>query len=170
MIKLKKYTNRVSEFWRARLGFVPDQNAEEDRERRWADWIKRIATGDTEALAALYDESSPIIFSLVLKILGDRECAEDALVAIYDHARRRAASFNTHWQGPLVWLITMARDNPTARRRTAVPAQDRQHDLFPYKRTRANLAVAKLSDEERSIIEMTYMGGLSAVEVAGLWM
>jgi len=167
-MRLKENTNRELQFGRPHPDSLPERNTDADRERRWRDWIERIANGDTEALAALYDESSPVIFSFVLKIVRDRERAEDALVAIYVRAQRLAVSFNSHWQGPLVWLITIAREIATARLRTAVPVADRGPDLFQYKRVCADSALAKLSDEERSIIEMTYMGAFSTVEVAGV--
>jgi len=126
-----------------------------------------MATGDIEAFSAFYDESSPIVFSFVLRILHDREGSEDALVEIYDRARRQAASFDMQRQGPLVWLITIARDIATNRLR-AGPVVHSAPDPYEHKRIVAVSAAAMLSGEERSIIEMTYMGQLSAVEVANL--
>ena len=41
-------------------------------------------------------------------------------------------------------------------------------DMFKQKRYLANLALALLSEEQRSILEMTYLGGLTPDEVGDL--
>ena len=153
---------------RGRTHLVPENSTDEDRERRWTLWIRRMATGDTDAFSAFYDESSSIVFSFVLKILHDREDAEDALVEIYNRARRQAASFDVHRQDPLVWLIQIARDIATKQVPRAGPFVHSAPDPYQHKRIVAVSAAAELSAEERSIIEMTYMSKLSAVEVADL--
>jgi RNA polymerase sigma-70 factor (ECF subfamily) len=138
-----------------------------ERDRRWAGWIARMSHGDMEALSAFYDETSKVIFGLVRDILPDRDAAEDALVEIYDQARRRAASFDPRRNAPLEWLIHLAR-NLAVHRLRHLPSSRITLSVEAFRRERliAALAVARLSDDERSILEMTYLEGLTADEVA----
>jgi RNA polymerase sigma-70 factor (ECF subfamily) len=99
--------------------------------------------------------------------MHDRIAAEDALVEIYDQARHRAGKFNARRQSPLAWLISLARNVAVNRRgRTDNVPLNAGQDQFKHKRQLANLALARLSGEQRSILEMTYLGGLNAEEVA----
>ena len=138
------------------------QPAEAERDRRWAGWIRRMAKGDTEALAALYDESATMLFGLVLQILSSRQRAEDTLLDIYNHARQNARKFDPRKQTALDWLIALSRDLAIERLRSVSSIAD----TFNQKRDLANLALAELSEEQRCILEMTYLGGLTADEVA----
>lgn len=42
-----------------------------------------MAGGDQSAIAELYDASSGRVFGLAVRILGDRNAAEDAAVEVY---------------------------------------------------------------------------------------
>jgi hypothetical protein len=130
---------------------VVGQDADADRDRRWSLWVARMAKGDLDALSFLYDESSTVIFSLVLEILHDRESAEDTLVKIYDHARATASAFDARQQTVLDWLIALARKFAIERLRlkNPPPSSSAMRDLFKHKRHLANIALAMLSDEER---------------------
>lgn len=132
---------------------------ETDEARRWKCWIMRIGEGDTNALAALYDESSTIVFSLLLHILRDRQAADKMLIEVYHHVRQEADEFVRCGQTPFAWLITLAR-NLAVRHRSHKPHQI-ESPVF-------NFALGQLTKEQRLIIEMTYFGGLTAPEVADI--
>jgi DNA-directed RNA polymerase specialized sigma24 family protein len=89
-------------------------------------------------------------------------------VEIYKRANLRAAEFNARRQSPLNWLIALARDLAVSRLRNTAAAAEPSRDLFSHKRSFAAFALARLSDEQRSILEMTYLGGLSAAEAAAI--
>lgn len=147
------------------------EDTETTRDRRWAAWIRLVGKGDIDALGALYDESAPVIFGLVLRILGDRQLAEDAVVVIYNHVRKHTGKFDSRSQTALDWLITLARNLAVERvNRTSVPrcVKSIEDDSFRKKRHLANLALAQLPEEQRCILEMTYLGGLTVNEVANL--
>jgi RNA polymerase sigma-70 factor (ECF subfamily) len=149
---------------------VGEENGAAARQQRWSAWIRLIGKGDVDAFGALYDESSPAIFPLVLQILPNRELAEDALVDIYNHVREQARRFDPRRQSALDWLIALARDFATDRlRRSSCPRGPHTiEDVFSDKRRLANLALAELSEEQRSVLEMAYLGGLTVDEVAQL--
>ena len=168
MINLRANPVHFLRFGWTRRAPAARQNADAERDRRWAAWIDQMAKGGIEALSSFYDESSPVIFSLVHEILNDRSAAEDTLIEIYDQARREAATFSSRRQAPLDWLVTLARNVAAGRKRRTRPAPSSgpAQDQFKHKRRIANLALARLSDEQRSILEMTYLGGLTAAETA----
>lgn len=145
---------------------IRTQRTELDRDTRWKTWIRQIAKGDVDALGNFYDESSQLIFGFVLQILPDRGLAEDVLLEIYNKVRKEARAYDS--QSPVDWLITIARETAVQRLRVAMP-EDRVKpamDLFKDERKRANLVLSQLPEEQRSILEMTYLGGLTVDEVA----
>src|SRR5262249_26734449 len=48
-----------------------------------ASLVERVATGDQSALATLYDATNRLIYSLVLRVLGDMSSAEEVLIDVY---------------------------------------------------------------------------------------
>ena len=62
-------------------------------ESKWADRLRRAGAGDMSALSALYDETSVSVFSLILRIVQDRQSAEDILRRALRSSGRR--SFGT---------------------------------------------------------------------------
>ena len=152
----------------------------DDRGRRWAALLDRIAAGDIDALAALYDETSPLLFGLVMYILQDRAAAEDTLVDVYLKVPDHAGSPRPE-QNPVPWLIGLARQTALARlergRRSGRTVQRPPLPVAPVasvvpfepldpERRQVGRALAQLTPQERSIIQMTYFEGLSAREVA----
>jgi hypothetical protein len=63
------------------------ERAEEDEQL-----IGRLATGDTTALDPLYDRYAGLVFALVLRILGDRQAAEDLLQEVFVRAWQLAGT------------------------------------------------------------------------------
>jgi RNA polymerase sigma factor (sigma-70 family) len=147
---------------------TPD-DGKASRDQRWAALIRRIGRGDVDALGAFYDESSMAVFPLVLQILPNRQSAEEALLDIYNQVREQAGRFNPRRQSAVDWLITLARNFAVARLQSNLPqAATVVEDAFRSDRRLANLTLAGLSEEQRSILEMTYLAGLTVDEVARL--
>jgi RNA polymerase sigma-70 factor (ECF subfamily) len=71
--------------------------------------ISRIAVGDESALAELYDATSPLLFGLILRVLGDRAVAEEVLLEVYWQLWREASTYSPDRHTPLSWLVTRAR-------------------------------------------------------------
>jgi hypothetical protein len=82
------------------------------RSRRWTALLDRIAEGDLDACGAFYDESSPLTFSLILRAVGDRDLAEDMLVALYVDIRDRAQRGEHRRRNALTWVIELAQNAP----------------------------------------------------------
>jgi RNA polymerase sigma-70 factor (ECF subfamily) len=56
--------------------------------------VARLACGDENALAELYDRTNRIVYGLALRILGDPSTAEDITMEVYLQVWRTAADYN----------------------------------------------------------------------------
>ena len=65
--------------------------------------------GDQAALAELYDKTSPMVYGLMVRIMGEGLAAQDALVEAYEKAWNRIHSFDPQMSGLLSWLVLLAR-------------------------------------------------------------
>lgn len=83
--------------------------------------MSRIAAGDRAALRQLYDATSPKLFAVCLRILSDREEAEDVLQEVYVTIWRRADRFDAARAGVMTWASTIARNRAIDRLRARGP-------------------------------------------------
>lgn len=150
--------------------------------------LSRVVKGDHQAFSRLYDLSSTLLYSLALKILGNREDAADLLQEIYLEIWKKAARYDVGRGTPIAWLITLTRNRAVDRLRTGgIRAKRRTTHLLNGSTTeraadqpsgsfnaRADqelrqlilAAVAGLSPAQREAIEMAYYAGLSYAEIA----
>jgi RNA polymerase sigma-70 factor (ECF subfamily) len=56
--------------------------------------LRGAAAGDRRSFARLYDETSPSVFGILLRMLADRERAEEVAQEVYLQAWRTAGSFD----------------------------------------------------------------------------
>jgi RNA polymerase sigma-70 factor (ECF subfamily) len=143
-----------------------------------------MAQGDQEALAALYDETSPLLFSLSLRILRRREDAEEAVLDAYSRAWRLAGRFDSSRASVLTWLVMITRSVSIDRLRAAASRESRNEPLdgpqdppdpgeapemaavFGQQRERVRTALSRLPAEQREAIELAFFEGLSHSEMA----
>jgi RNA polymerase sigma-70 factor (ECF subfamily) len=71
--------------------------------------LTRIANGDQEAFEQLYTQSSSLLYTLVLRIVGKPADAADLLQEVYLEAWRKASNYDPARGAPLAWLVTLAR-------------------------------------------------------------
>jgi len=152
-------------------------------ERSWSGLVTRAADGDQSAMADLYEASSAMVFGLALRILGDRDAAEDAVVEVYAQAWRDAASFDSERGEASAWLLTITRsraiDSLRSRRREiageTIEAASRVAFEGPgpeetssetQRRKLVRSALATLRPEQREAIELAYFFHFSHSEIA----
>lgn len=164
---------------------VDRSSPEEEREL-----MRRIAEQDEAALAALYDRYSSLLFGLVLRIVKERQEAEDLLQDIFLQVWEKAPAFD-HNRGHLYgWLVTLSRNRSIDRIRqkqslnrrhrkleegTALeePLQQNAHNPFALvvaleKASQVRDALQHLPQEQKDVIMLAYFGGYSQSEVAHL--
>jgi len=144
--------------------------------------LKAIAARDEAALAQLYDGYRVILFGLLMRILSNREEAEDVLQEVFLQVWRRAADFDENRGRPFTWLVTLARSRGIDRLRTlaarervatagardeAEVVSDAASDAFRSEQRQAvNNALAQLPDEQKRLLLLAYFDGLSQSEIA----
>ena len=91
--------------------------------------LQAVAEGDRSALRDLYDKTSAKLFGVCLRILPDREEAEDVLQEVYLTVWNKAERFDPMRASPITWLATIARNRAIDRLRAIGPrAYDRPVD------------------------------------------
>src|SRR5262245_31579262 len=155
-------------------------------ESRWVALIQRIAQGDQQAMAPLYDETSSFVYALALRILQDYCLAEEATMDVYLQIWRQAQSYAPSRGNPSAWLLNMARSRAIdllrreARKKrleesleaacsmVASTHDPEQASLLGEEQRRAREALAQLNPEQREVIEIAYFAGMSHSEIAEL--
>ena len=69
-------------------------------------------------MATLFDRYSGIVCTLCLKMLGDRQEAEDLLVDVFDELSRKADRYDPIRASPLTYIVTLTRSRAVDRLRT----------------------------------------------------
>jgi len=72
--------------------------------------IQASANGDRLAFRALYEQSSPKLFGILLRIIGNRQEAEDALQDVFLRIWKNAANYEPEVGAPLAWMVSIARN------------------------------------------------------------
>jgi RNA polymerase sigma factor (sigma-70 family) len=80
--------------------------------------LVRTGTGDRAALRQVYEDSSAKLFGILLRILKDRNEAEDVLQDVYVTVWRKAALYNPERASPITWLVAIARNRAIDRLRS----------------------------------------------------
>lgn len=149
----------------------------------WAALLRRIANGDQSAVADLYDATSNVVFSLALRVLGERASAEDVVIEVYSQVWSQAHAYDPQRGTPLSWLLTLTRsraiDMLRSRQRVqttepldaASQAPDRtpgpeEHSSVTERRRVVSQALASLHEDQRQVIELAYFADLSHAEIA----
>jgi RNA polymerase sigma-70 factor (ECF subfamily) len=142
------------------------------------DLIARVGEGDSGAFEILYRRYSRPVFALALRRLGDRGRAEDAVQETFASIWRSAGSYRRERGPGAPWLYAVARNAIVDRRRALgpvpmEPVDEASSDAGPDERAeaswtawRVHRALAELPDQERTLIELAYWGGLSQSEIA----
>jgi RNA polymerase sigma-70 factor, ECF subfamily len=155
-----------------------DRTEQQDRE-----WIRRMATKDADALDAFYTRYNRLAFSLVLRIVGNREDAEDVLTDVFWQVWQQSSRYDASRGKPVAWLLTIARTRAIDRLRSTSrhevttsdpdkhndpPAAPAQPDPFVQSDTREAVheALQSLQEQQRIPLEMAYFQGMSHTEIA----
>jgi RNA polymerase sigma-70 factor, ECF subfamily len=145
--------------------------------------IARVRWREEPALGALYDRYSRLIYTIALRIVGEREVAEEVLQDVFQAVWQSAGSFQPNGSFS-AWLIGIARHraiDATRSRRyrsrareevldderviSTIGTTDGYADTLML-RSVVGAALAELPLAQRQAIELAYYGGLTHVEIA----
>jgi RNA polymerase sigma-70 factor (ECF subfamily) len=153
-----------------------------------ADLLRRMAAGDEQALGALYDRWSGLVHSVVLRVVGDADDAEELVEETFWQAWRQAGRYDASRGGISGWLVVIARSRALDRvrlrgwqRAAATESTDAEGaaqqaevdvrgplDAAEMDETRriVRAAMERLPAEQRETVEMAYFRGMSQTEIA----
>jgi RNA polymerase sigma-70 factor (ECF subfamily) len=146
---------------------------------------QRIRSGDREALGELYDRYASVALATALRVVVDREQAEDLVHDTFVAVWQKIDRFDQARGSLRAWLLTIVRNRAIDRLRAARPTLGvDEADEQSLLRTGANptweAAIARLSAaelrlaldglpaEQRQAIELAYFGGNTYREIAVL--
>lgn len=145
--------------------------------------IGRVAGGDRQALAALYDRYERLVFSLAVRVLRDPHLAEEVVQDVFLRVWQRAAQFEGSRGRFSSWLLHMTHNLAVDRIRQArgarlmetpapAPAAEAVAGAAADVADQALLAcqvqeaLAGLSQDQREALHLAYFHGLTHAEIA----
>ena len=106
--------------------------------------LARCAAKDAAALESLYGRVAPVLLAVLMRMLKNRDLAEDALQDVFVKVWQRAAQFD-HIRGrPLAWLVSIARYRAIDLQRGSRPTVELREDEAAFD---AALQVAGPADD-----------------------
>lgn len=145
--------------------------------------LRQAASGDREALHRLFDRTSAKLMGICLRILKDRDEAEDVLQEVYVSIWNRAGSFDPAKASPITWLATIARNRAIDRLRSrrsrfetapveeALELADDRPDGFALaaeqqEGERVHYCLSTLEGRAQEMIRSAFFDGLTYSELA----
>ena len=146
--------------------------------------VEMVKEGRAEALEALYDRYAGVCYGLALRILGDREDAEEVVQDAFVSVWRKAGSYDPRQGRPYTWLFKITRNRAIdeLRRRDSTRRPRRMPQGTPELarepesveesagvlelRSIVGGALEGLPPDQREVLEMAYMKGLSQREIS----
>ena len=149
--------------------------------------LRRMASGDKQACAELYDRFSRPLYSVALRILNDPSEAEDIVQEVFLTLWGKAANFSMERGSAFGWAITLTRNRAidrlrTRRRRTTLLSESFAEDLpggssdadpnsaddlmIKEKSVAVRAALATLPREQLHALELAFFSGLTQQEIA----
>jgi RNA polymerase sigma factor (sigma-70 family) len=145
----------------------------------------RLLDGDELALAEAYDQFSPMVYGLAVRVTGDRAAAEDVAQEVFLHLWERPWAFDPDRGRLRAWLATMAHHRAVDHlRRTAVrdraatraagereptaPPNPEEAAMAAAVAKRVRVAVDELPPPQRAAILLAYFEGHTFRQVAQL--
>lgn len=146
-----------------------------------------LAAGELSALEALYDRYGSLVFSVGLRVLLDRQLAEDVTQEVFLRLWRRPWAYNPERGRFVSWLMSVSRNRAIDERRRLsrrVMLEDSQDEGFSElpdtgrfmdplteavladQRRAVRAALDQLPVAQREVLELAYFAGLSQTEIA----
>ncbi|GLY38094.1 RNA polymerase sigma factor SigK [Amycolatopsis sp. NBRC 101858] len=127
--------------------------------------IGRVALGDEQAFAALYDQLAGAVFGTVLQVLRSRSQAEEVTQEVLLEIWRKAAQFDPARAKVTTWALTIAHRRAIDRVRSEQSARDREDrvDLLDLRRPYDDVQEAALSSEEHHLVRQA-LGTLTELQ------
>jgi RNA polymerase sigma-70 factor (ECF subfamily) len=141
-----------------------------------------------DALDELYDRYGRLVYSVALRIVGERQTAEEITLDVFVKVWEKADTYQPRLGSVRVWVTGMTRNRAIdilRRQSVRLDAQSlRWADLtsqpiseepnpeatvdLNLKKQRIQIAIAKLPEEQRNVLALAYFQGYTQREIAEL--
>lgn len=144
--------------------------------------IRRVAEGDPDALEALYDRHTPLLYPVALRIVRIAADAEDVLQQSWIKAWDRAADYDPTRGTVIGWLLSIVRSRALDLYRSRATRRKAEGALEPsavpdapdpsagaeqvQRNQRVRLAMQRLDPHFRQVLESAYFDGLTQTQIA----
>ena len=151
--------------------------------------MRRVASGDSKALEALYNRYSPVLYTVINKIVNDEKTAEEVLADVFVIIWQKSKQFDFNSANVYTWIITLARNKAVDTNRRInieIPAKNYSDDfenqfIIPNLspaidpldlktalslKDNIELALNRLTDAQQYVIYLAYYEGLTQKEIA----
>jgi RNA polymerase sigma-70 factor (ECF subfamily) len=142
--------------------------------------LDRVVARDPNALGELYDAYNRLLFGLVLRIVKNRDEAEEVLQDVFVQAWTRASTYHRALGSPAGWLVGIARNRAIDRVRAktvrsgtsetaaAPPLMETPENQASVGEQQLDIqrALGVLPSEQRDLIEQAYFLGFTHSELA----
>lgn len=153
-----------------------------------AEIMLKIAGYDSKALEQLYDRYAPVLYTLIKKIVTDKETAEEILSDVFVIIWRQIDQFDFKTNNIYTWLITLARNkaidvlNKRGGKKLLdyTDVYEKEHiipklsteietlelDEVLNRKGKMEKALGSLTEAQRYVLELSYYGGMDQEEIA----
>jgi len=153
-----------------------------------AEIMQKIASYDSKALEELYDRYTPILYTLVKKIVGDKETAEEVLSDVFVIIWKHIEEFDYTKGNVYTWIVTLARNKAIDvmkrkrgkedreytkeyEREKIVPALSKEIETMELEgvlemKEKVETAIGSLTEAQRYVMELSYYEGLEETGIA----
>ncbi len=145
--------------------------------------LRRVADGDTDALAEVYDRAGKLVYVVCLRVLRNAADAEETAHETWLQVFTQAAQFDPSRGTAAAWLTILARSRALDRLRQRrvreasplgdLPGRSAAPGPAPDELAwssevahRLRDGLARLPDDQRLLVELSFLGGLSHTEIA----
>jgi RNA polymerase sigma-70 factor (ECF subfamily) len=143
-----------------------------------ANLLEAVGSGDRKAFRSLYDRSAPVLFAVCLRLMRDRDAAQDVLQEAMTRIWCKAHLFDASKGNALGWMVVVTRNCALSRIAAAPPPLASLDDAgvlaaieaspSDNPSTAADLGrcLKKLNEKCRKCVTLIYLYGLSYEELA----
>jgi RNA polymerase sigma-70 factor, ECF subfamily len=146
--------------------------------------LERMAAGDGDALAELYDRHARVVYSLALRIVRDQRDAEEVVQDVFAQAWRQSGRYSAGRGSVIAWLMTLTKSRAVDRVRGRLARPDASADSEPIveisdraapadeqlslaaRAAEVRTALSALPLLQRLALELAFYEGLTHMEIA----
>jgi RNA polymerase sigma-70 factor, ECF subfamily len=147
-------------------------------EKRLCRLLEAVASGDRKAFRTLYDKSAPVLFAICVRLMRDRDLAQDVLQEAMTRIWRKAHLFDASKGNAMAWMGVVTRNCALSQLAAEPPPStslDEAEALGVVEaRPSGDQVIAadvrkclmKLNEKYRKCVTLIYLQGLSYEELA----